>query len=303
MEIIKSSYHPVNPLEGKDNYKKYYLVDAQGKIKERILLDISDQRLRENIILSHFMQFYDRTFRQNILKIEIIGRDDPWDFKIKINGELIINIEITSISSSSHSFQKLKNEETYNEIKRHEFIKIRDLKKLNKLSPDFNFDETFNKEIDSGNKKDDYIKNPIFNMDNIWFSLCDNMGNMTDALTKAIKAKENKKHPDKDRTILIIDNKSIHFEIDNFREFLSVYQDESSFKEIWFYTGYYSDMTGVYREFDLSPIKINKNQIKLLNKTIKNAGNQVNKIAYLKSKNNKVSLLQKIINYARGIKK
>jgi hypothetical protein len=292
MEIIKSSYHPVESLENKENYKIYYSIDTQGKTRERILLDISDQRLRENIILSHFLQFYNRISGQKIVDIKILGRDDPWDFKLKINDGSIINIEITSISSSPHHFRKLKVEETYKELMMHEYIRIRDLIKINKLSPDFNFDETINNGLASGKKNDDYIKNPIYKRRNIWLSVCGNIETMTDVLTKAINAKESKKHSDKDNTILIIDNRSIHYEIDNFNEFLNTYQDKSSFKEIWLYTGYYSDISGIYCEFDISPIKIDENQFKILYKTVKDEENQVNGINYIRADNRKETLLK-----------
>ena len=63
----------------------------------------------------------------------------------------------------------------------------------------------------------------------------------------AIESKEAKNHPEKENTVLIIDNRTLVYEYSDLHtasKLLSEMCNRSPFKEIWFYTGYASDYDG-----------------------------------------------------------
>jgi len=265
MNIIDSSFHPVKDFHTKKNYKEQYMIDEKGNIKRRVLLNIPDPRMREEIILKHYLKQYTRYFLKCHAGITILSRDDPWDFKIKINDGNPNNIEITSIADSEQIFRETKHEEIIEQIKDNPNISIRDLKNISKkISSDFKFPI-----IDvNAYKDDDIIDNPLFQAPmKIWLSMCDyKFKNIDDIIWQAINKKINKKNDEKENTILIIDNRTIHCEINDIMSFVSQYceaLDKLPFMEIWLYTGYYSDYECNDCEFDIIPMKLTETDYKL----------------------------------------
>lgn len=258
MAIVKNSFHPINEIKGKMNYKEQYCIYGNGLVKQRILLNIPDPREREEIIMKHFLKYYTKIILKKIAKITVLGRDDPWDFRLAINDSLKFNLEITSIADDKQIFVQTKNEEYISTLKNKSRIRIRDLKKvMEKISPDFDFTESLKGKINL----DEEIDNPLYNIgSSLWISTKNyQIANYDKMIVDAITEKENKKHQDKENTILLIDNRSIHIEIEDVNKFLTNYSKDvkkSSFKEIWLYTGYYSDYEGNDCEFSFSPLKI-----------------------------------------------
>ena len=78
-----------------------------------------------------------------------------------------------------------------------------------------------------------------------------------------------KKHGEKDKTIIIIiDNRTSSFSKNDYlNAYKKLYEILQCFQflEIWFYTGYYSDLDGSNAEFSFSPLKITDTQTKILN--------------------------------------
>jgi len=76
-------------------------------------------------------------------------------------------------------------------------------------------------------------------------------------LANAIASKAQKNNEGKENTILIIDNRSTSFELEDLRVALSDVEKLRSisvFKQVWFYTGYYSDPDGGNAEWSLCPV-------------------------------------------------
>ena len=90
-----------------------------------------------------------------------------------------------------------------------------------------------------------------------------------DTYPKGIIAKKkiDKKHQDKEQTVLIIDNRTAAFDVPDYRaaaELLQPFLDTAPFPEIWFYTGYCSDDDGNRVEFSFGPLKITSEQEPIL---------------------------------------
>lgn len=258
MKIVQSSFHPVHEIEGKMNYKEQYCIDGNGLVKQRIFLNIPDPREREEIVLKHFLKYYTKVILRKNIHITVLGRDDPWDFRLAINDSIQFNIEITSIADDKQIFVQTKNEEYVNTLKDKTRIRLRDLKKLmEKISPDFDFTES----LKGKTNLDEEIDNPLYNTGTkLWISTKNYpIVSYDKIIANAIAEKENKKHKGKENTILLIDNRSTHIEIEDVNKFLTNYSEDLknySFKEIWLYTGYYSDYEGNDCEFSFSPLKI-----------------------------------------------
>lgn len=271
MKIIKSTFHPICDLKDKSFYKPYYRIDRDGTVFERICLDIPDTRLREDLICRHFLKHYVKIFLQDTVGVKLISRDAPWDFKIELSTSEIFNVEITSIAEDSELFEKLKREERLILKSREKEIPLHELEKLNSFFPNDGIDALLKKHRASGVSKKDFIENPYKEFKHNMFlsSRADNKAPLSDLIRNAIQSKESKKHSGKDNTIFIIDNRTITYEYHDLNLALSLLEDfykSSSFKEIWFYTGYCTDINGNNAEFSLAPLKIPIEKEEILNK-------------------------------------
>ncbi len=269
MNFEKSSFHPVDGLDNKSNFKKYYRIEKNGKIIERIFLDILIPSHRELIICIHYLRNQVKLFLNETVGIEIISRDKPWDFKIELSTSEIFNIEVTSISESRKMFEKFKSEERYilNSFK--EKIPFYELEKLNKLFPSEEISKQIKqlKIINTG--KNSLINNPYYGQNPTLFisGFEDIKIPFSELIKEAIVRKENKKHLEKESTVLVIDNRTLTYEmndLDDAKEILSGFLNNTSFREIWFYTGYCSDNDANNAEFSFSPLKLTQEQKNVL---------------------------------------
>jgi hypothetical protein len=272
MKITESTFKPVNNLQGKKNYKEQFTIFTDGIVKRRILLNIPDQRQREEIILKHFLKQYVYLFIKRPISVNIIERDNPWDFRINLGKLVEINIEITAISDDLKVFRRSKHEELFDLIKDKKEIRVRDLVNLKgKISPDLVNEDFLSNILATHINQDDIIVNPFYGGKiTIWMSSKNYQSRSFDeCMWKAINSKTNKRHKDKDNTVLIIDNRSINYELSDITSFISNNRIELAntlFMEIWFYTGYYSDHRANDCEFSLIPLKLtmmNESCIKL----------------------------------------
>ncbi|NAX46420.1 hypothetical protein CAG70_05335 [Photobacterium halotolerans] len=95
---IKSSFYPECDLEDKSNYKRMYYIKRDGTAVEKVVLDVIDPFHREILIFKHYLRHFVKHFCNNDLGINLISRDEPWDFKIETSDNSKFNIEITSIA-------------------------------------------------------------------------------------------------------------------------------------------------------------------------------------------------------------
>lgn len=278
MKKKRSSFHPNCDMSDKKNFKTFNLIERDGTIFERILLDVPDVSLREYLVCVHYLKQQIKVFNKEPKMFNIISRDKPWDFYIETDYNENFNVEITSIADDSDSFEKMKREERLIKISNVDQIAFHELIKLNSFFPTENITTL----IDDYRKKDiskrDLVLNPFKDFStNIFLSNSNGVKkNLDDLLIDSIKRKESKNHKDKESTIILIDNRTLSYEISDFYESLDRINDvlkKSSFKEIWIYTGYCSNEDGNNAEYSFIPIKTTEEQEKIITE-IKNKGKQ-----------------------------
>jgi hypothetical protein len=269
MNIVKSSFHPKCDLKDKNNYKPYYRILRDGTVLERILLDVPNIELREELICLHFLKNHVKVFWKEDLGFNFVSRDKPWDFGIELSNRKTFNVEITSIAENAGLFEKIKREERLVNASIEKEIPFHELKKLNRLFPSEKI-TTLIKELESVNtSKKDMLENPYFGINtNIFLSNAHYDNEPIQNLIKAaIESKEAKNHSEKENTLLVIDNRTLTYEYEDLHKAtaeLNEFYNSCSFKEIWFYTGYCTNDDGNYAEFSLAPLKISENKWKIL---------------------------------------
>lgn len=286
MNIRKSSFHPNCEMKDKHNFKPYNLIERDGTIYERIFLDVPDPSFREYLICMHYLKHQVKVFGNRPLGLNIISRDDPWDFKIETSEKEEFNIEITAIADDDFSFEKMKREERLAIKSNEEKLPIHELIKLNSFFPTEKMSSLIENLLENGHSKKDIVENPFRgNYPNIFLSNSNyTEKNLENLMNTAISKKESKKHREKDKTVLLIDNRTLKYEISDFFEAFKAIEkttDKSNFREIWLYTGYCSDNDGNNAEYSLAPIKITEKQNKkLIELTNKNKPNE-NGVVYV----------------------
>lgn len=271
LETKKSGFFPVNSLEGKANYKRFFRIESDGSVIERVFLDVPDISHREFLICLHYLKHLTKVFLSEPLGINILGRDMPWDFKLELSTGNTFNLEITSIADCVHHFEINKREERLRKWSFKETIPLRELIKLNRMFPDQRIAELVKMYEFNNVSENDFVQNPLNDTQPriVISSLPESVESLAELIRSVITKKINKKHPEKEKTVLLIDNRTSAFdELDyqNALESLQSFLDLVVFPEVWFYTGYYSDNDGNNAEFSFSPLKITDDQNKILRK-------------------------------------
>lgn len=267
----KSSFYPVSSLENKRNYKEYSIIEKDGSIVDKVFLDIIDPSSRELIICLHYMRHVVRHFYAEEIGLNITSRDAPWDFSLELSTGEQANIEITSITDVTQNFKTHKSEERYARWKNEKTIPLHELKKLSFLFPRSSLLHEIESFEKNGFNNKDMVENPLYgeSMSIFVSNMPESEVSLSEILKEAIDKKASKKHSEKEKTILVIDNRSYLFEIDDFylaAEELDAYCASKPFPEIWFYTGYFSDEDGNNSEFSFAPLKVTSQKSKILEK-------------------------------------
>lgn len=267
----KSSFHPINDLEDKSNFKIYTRIERDGTTIDRVFLDIPIIELREEVICLHYLKKNSEWFRKEPTTYTIVSRDKPWDFRVEINTGDYFNVEITSISDDKMMFEKLKREERVALKKHLDKIPLHEVIKLNGFFPTDSITNLIEDLKKNGVSNKELINNPYKeNAPRVFLSSIDEeLKPLEYKLKEAIQKKEDKKHLDKKDTVLIIDNRTLTCEIEDLFTAISKLEPfliNCSFKEIWFYTGYYSDLDGERAEYSLSPIILDEYQAEVIQK-------------------------------------
>ncbi|MDO8452251.1 MAG: hypothetical protein Q7S79_00710 [bacterium] len=161
--VVRSSYHPVGKIDDKRNFKRYFRIERNGQIVERILLELPTKGQREEIIFKHFLKFLEGDIKKRGAHYEIIGRDNPWDFTVRSSYCEEFHVEITSIADNSWSFEKSTREEEYRTLVSQEKISLRKLKKLTLWFGTKDLENAIYDCLRNGYIDDDMVINPIFN--------------------------------------------------------------------------------------------------------------------------------------------
>jgi len=269
----KNTFQPIQSLKGKNNFKRYFRIERDGSVKERVFLDVPDVSLREEIICKHYLSFLVRNFIEKPIGVNFITRDNPWDFTVELSSGLLFNVEITSVADNKWFYEKMKREEEFAKILGRKNITLGKLKQIYKWFGDKKAEKMI-KEAEKKLMRDHKeIRNPFYNGGaKIYLSDSKEEKDSLDLLIfEAIKRKAAKKHQDKENTILIIDNRTSRFDIKDYQRALKKLEDQIEdipFPEIYFYTGYYSDDDGSNAEYSFAPIKLPKEKYELIQKRI-----------------------------------
>lgn len=284
LNIRNSSFFPINDLKDKTNYKEYLIVERDGKILRRIFLNIFNPEHREYLISMHYISRRIKFFYKSQVGLNILSRDKPWDFKVELSTNEIFNIEITSISDNQWNFEMLKNEERIATQSNNENIPFHELIKINKIFPDETLEEIINDYRKKKTASNAIIPNPFYAQTISTLGRTDPpQKKLSEIIDTAIIKKEEKKHSEKEITILLIDNRTFTLEIDDFQEAFEELGDRfelSPFIEIWLYTGYYSSDDGNEAEYSLIPLKVTEAQRKALAKMADRNGKNDKGIIY-----------------------
>jgi hypothetical protein len=284
INIKRSGFYPVDSLEDKRNYKRFHRIESDGSVVERVFLDVPDSAHREHLICLHYLKHLVKLFKNETIGINVVGRDNPWDFKIELSTGEIFNIEITSIADSSKLFEIQKREERYAKHCEQAEIRLRDLEKISNLFPNEQLSKTVTGYIESGISKNMKVKNPLCGEGTKIFisNMAETLEPLEAQIQTAIGNKVSKKHEEKETTVLIIDNRTSAYDMEDYAnacEKLSEYLTTIPFPEVWFYTGYFSDDDGNNSEFSFGPLKVQEHQKTLLENFVnKNSADEIGRI-------------------------
>lgn len=254
----RRGFFPIKSPEGKLNCKPHFRIERDGTAVQSVFLNVPDLRIREYIICIHFLRSYVRWVLQETIGFNILSRDLPWDFAIGMSNGTKVNIEIVSIADNEQLFKNNKREEELDVVANMKKISRRRLDKINRL---------FSTEKIVGNNYEEGIDNP-------WYTHGKRVvvshvpppdGDLFQLLERTIASKASKPHMDKRKTILIVDNRTSAFDINDFHEAASRFSKLKSkcpFREVWFYTGYYSDNDGCSAEWSLAPVLVSNRTAK-----------------------------------------
>lgn len=264
IKTIRTGFHPTGSLDGKQNYKKFLRIERDGSVVERVFLDVPDVRHREELICLHYLRFLAQNIFDEDIGVNVLERDDPWDFKLELSNSMKFNLEITAIADSDEHFRINKREERLAYWREQEKIPFHELKKLGSLFPDDELAETIKEFENGGISNEEEINNPLNNpnMHIMISSMLEPTKRLEDLIKTAIDKKCSKNHSEKENTVLIIDNRTSFFDISDYQEAvpnIEEYLQNAPFKEIWFYTGFCSDNDGNNAEFIFAPLKIPEN--------------------------------------------
>jgi len=270
--IIAKSLGPIQELTDKNNYQEFVLVKKNGETKTRIILFIPNVDLREQVICNQFLSRYVQLLLEEPTGVKYISRDRPWDFELELSNSERLIIEITSIADETELFKSLKSQERMTEKSNHEFIQFRELIKLNELFPDSRIEKLINNLKDQKIDKDKLVPNPNYGKTFIFqSSISENIESFDKLIKEAIDKKVNKNHLDKEDVTLIIDNRTVTYELEDILSHLDNLDDyfvSLPFKEVWLYTGYYSDLDGNNAEYSLAPLKIDENKFEKIRRKV-----------------------------------
>lgn len=182
---------------------------------------------------------------------------------MELSNELLFNVEITSVADNQWLHEKMKREEEFEKIVARKYISLRKLKKIHLWFGGEKSQQSIKKAEEDSTKADEQIANPFYDeRGRIYISDSkDELKSLSDLIVEAIEKKIYKNHDGIENTILIIDNRTSRFEIEDYRKAIGELESGAelakiNFREVYFYTGYYSDNDGNNAEYSFAPIKL-----------------------------------------------
>lgn len=267
----RSKYFPTCEMDGRHNYKRVFRIEKDASVTERIFLDVPDPTRRELLICLHYLKHITRFFLGERVGVNILSRDNPWDFKLQLSTGRIFNLEITSVADGPQHFELNKREERLAKWGMVPSIPLHQLEKLNSLFPNKEIEKDILKHKANGVTANELVDNPLqSNQMRIMLSnLFEPVDTLENQLKLAVSKKLKKNHSEKHLTVLIVDNRTSAFDVQDYfaaTEVLESFIEATPFPEVWFYTGYCSDNDGNNAEFSFSPLKTTPDQRIVLEK-------------------------------------
>jgi len=269
MEIRQRKWFPVASLDDKQNFKRMCRIQPDGSIVESVYLNVPDIRYREYLIFIHYIQHLVRNFIRDDVGMNVLGRDNPWDFYVELSIQGRFNVEITSIADNRQQYQNNSREERLAKSTSQEMLPLKELDKLATFFPNDKAQRLVLEHKAEGVGKEELVPNPYFADGPYIFvsAECETKADLGEILIEAIEKKAGKQHSGKEITVLIIDNRTGQYDLPDYLAALHRIQDRLSewpFPEIWFYTGYYSDHDGANAEYSFASIKVTKDQARII---------------------------------------
>lgn len=242
------------------NSKRLFLIEEDGSTVDSVHLDVSDPRLREDIVAVHFLNSTMPILFPSDDILRMTGRDLPWDYRFELQSGSSFNLEIVSVAESKFRHEVHKREDKIADVRSSQEIPLSLLKKIEATFP-CSTAEAIRREAGLQNiPKNGLVRNPWYDPHNRGRLFLQPMIERPEAsfgelVAEAVETKGSKPHPDKERTFLIVDNRTQIFDVDDFRAESQALEEalrRSRFAGIWLYTGYYSDYDGLDAEYALS---------------------------------------------------
>ena len=173
----RKGFFPVNTLNGKNNFMPLITTRTDLTAVLGIYLDVPDDKLREQIIFTHYLAQYTKAVSKEPLAVWIHGRDgqkitgshlgsiDPWDFVIETNEGRLFNVEIVSIAESTRKYSYLNDMKRFRLQLDKPKIPLSMLKKLDISFPDQKVAEQIQNYERQNIGRNDLVANPFFEQD------------------------------------------------------------------------------------------------------------------------------------------
>lgn len=276
-EVRQASFFPTEDPTGKPNCKVFYRIERDGSITKRAFLDVPDVSDRERLISIHYLRHMAMHFWKADIGVREVARDAPWDFSLELSSGLYLSIEVTSVADSPAHFQINKREERLSACVGRDSVPLHELRWLTRVFTEPHLSALVKEHEARGIQETEMVDNPLTREAvRIFLStLLDPRERLEDQLRAVIDKKVKKRHEGKDRTVLIVDNRTSAYDVHDYveaAEALQPYLEGIPFPEVWFYTGYCSDDSGNQAEFSFSPLKVTDEQAHILEAMAKQAG-------------------------------
>lgn len=269
LKIRQAAFFPTEDPSDKPNCKVFYRIERDGSVTKRAFLDVDNASERERLICMHYLRHMVKHFWKEDVGVRVVARDAPWDCSVELSNDLSLYIEVTSIADSPTHFEINKREERLTACIKRDMITLRELSWLSKMFTDPHLEAVVNKHEVRGVEPAQMVDNPLKDEQlRIFLSvLFDPQESLEEQLRTVIDKKVKKRHAGKESTVLIIDNRTSAYDVQDYvkaAKALQPYLRSVPFPEIWFYTGYCSDHSGNHAEFSFSPLKVTDDQALIL---------------------------------------
>jgi hypothetical protein len=224
-------------------------------------LRVVDKRHREILIATHFINFLNRNAFQNRMHFQLLLRDQPWDFCLFCSSGCVINIEIVTISDNKYHLEVNSREEARDLLSHSEYVPLRNLEKVARLFPDDRLQGIIEGYRAENVRPSELVKNPDYPPETkIYLSgSAPPQGSLSERLSEALRSKMDKDHFGKERTFLVVDNRTSAAYTDELEDAgaeIAGLIDACEFPEIWAYTGYCSDWNGLNAQCTFVGLKV-----------------------------------------------